>query len=71
MRILIRAGIYSFSYPYTPDFLYKVAYKLIKDLFKDYNYIKVILFDNLQKEHEWSKNANINPNICKINDLLL
>lgn len=70
MRILIRVGMFSYSYPYNHEKHYEMIKKLILSIFRQYSFIKIILFDDLIKENNWSKNAILNPNIYEIDDIL-
>ena len=63
MRILFRAGMYSFSYPYKDFDNYKSIYFSLTRLIKDYSCVRVLLFENLQQENNFSRNAILNPNI--------
>ena len=69
MRIWIRAGMYQFCYPYNDLDNHTSIYNLLKNLMKDYPCVRVLLFENLQQENNFSRNAIINPNIYTIKKL--
>ena len=68
-RIVIRSNIYECNYPY--DMRDSEGWnEYLKKELRKFDFVRVLLFENMNEATEWSRNAILNPNLLSIDDLL-